>query len=95
MVNISYDDAMELRKIAKTLHSLDEHACNGYHSERAEKVAGTKEKKLMARAEAIAQKYGVHAFHQGDPRGASLYLVDDLEAASSNYSSQGTCIYTR
>lgn len=69
-------DVHELQTIAKTLHTLDEHSCNGYYSERAEKAADTRAKNLEARADIIASKYGKSAYHQSDPRGWSLYLVD-------------------
>ena len=35
---------------------------------------------------------GLRAYHQSDPRDASLYLVRDLRSARENYTN-GICIY--
>jgi hypothetical protein len=82
---IGLDDCVDLQAISRTLHALDEHSCNGYYSERAEKAAETRESNLEKRAESIAQKYNLHAYHQSDPRGWSLYLITP-EMNDSNYS---------
>jgi len=83
---VSIRDTHELQAIAKTLHALDEHSCNGYYSERAEKSAETREANLEKRADAIAQRYGRKAYHQSDPRGWSLYLITP-DQNDTNYSS--------
>ena len=64
----------KLKRIAKTLHRLDEGDCNG-RSERGEKLSMTREKNLMKEAQRLAETLGLEAFHQGDPRGCSLYLI--------------------
>jgi hypothetical protein len=79
-------DVHELQSISKTLHALDEHSCNGYYSERAEKSAETREANLEKRADEIARTYGKKAYHQSDPRGWSLYLISP-DQNDSNYSS--------
>lgn len=78
----------QLLRISKTLHKLDENACN-YELSKSQVTRG---KNLMIKAEALAQEIGLHAYNQSDPRGCSLYLVKSLKNANSNYSS-GTAIY--
>ena len=63
----------ELRRIAKTLHRLDENACNYGLTERQE----TRKINLLKRAEEIGKEIGLYPYHQGDPRGCSLYMVED------------------
>lgn len=83
---IAWQDIDALQRIARTLHALDEHSCNGYYSELAEKRADTREKNLEKRADEIAKTYGLKAYHQTDPRGWSLYLIK-TEQNDTNYSS--------
>lgn len=80
---------IELRSIAKKLHKLDEGDCNG-RSEQGQKRADTISEKLFKRAEEIAGWYGLQAYHQGDPRGCTLYLVND--ECKDNYT-DGIAIY--
>lgn len=40
---------------------------------------------LLADAQEIAAHYGLRAYHQGDPRGCSLYLCEPGDAANDNY----------
>lgn len=62
-----------LRKIAKSLHRLDENACNYGLTKRQE----TREMHLETQAKELAHQIDLYAYHQGDPRGCSLYLVED------------------
>ena len=39
----------------------------------------------MKEAEERAQMLGLHAYHQGDPRGCALYLVESNKGAETNY----------
>ncbi len=64
-------DQGALRKIAKSLHSLDECACNYGLTERQEK----RKAKLGAEADRIGAFFGLKAYHQSDPRGGTLYMV--------------------
>ena len=64
-------DLPELQKIAKSLHKLDEMACNYRLTERQEK----KQDELIERAREIAKKYGFDVYHDGDPRACTLYLI--------------------
>ena len=61
----------ELSKIARQLHRLDENACNYGLTPRQEKA----ELRLEAKANGVARFFGLRAYHQGDPRGGTLYLV--------------------
>lgn len=77
----------KLRLIAKSLHKLDEYACNYGLTPRQEKRL----ERLEKLAEDIAHEMGFKSYHQGDPRGASLYLLDK-KTDENNYSS-GLVIY--
>ena len=77
----------ELKRIAHSLHRLDENACNYGLTSRQEKRV----EKLEKRADDIANSIGLFTYHQGDPRGCSLYLVTkDMDG--SNYN-RGIAIY--
>jgi hypothetical protein len=69
-----------LRKIAHTIHRLDENACNYELSKRQE----TRLKNLLIEAEGIASNLGLKIYHQRDPRGKSLYLINE-EMDETNY----------
>ena len=71
----------ELRPIAKSLHTLDENACNYGLTKRQE----TRETNLMKKAEELARELGLHAYHQGDPRGGTLYLIDNKTRKDEQY----------
>lgn len=72
----------ELQKIAKSLHKQDENACNYGLTERQEKTV----ERLEKRAETIANTYfGLHAYHQCDPRGGTLYLLNEEDKKSGQY----------
>lgn len=66
----------ELRKVAKNIHRKDEHACNGYHSDRAASLAETYVAKQLKIAKEIVSymNHPVTIEHQEDPRGVSLKL---------------------
>ena len=88
---MTYEDALRLYYIARRLHALDEHDCNGYRTQRASTAAGNRTCKLMSAAHTIAQKYGLIAYHQSDPRGCPLYLVTKEDADTQLYTN-GTAI---
>lgn len=79
----------KLRKISKTLHRLDEGDCNG-RSEQGEKISATREKNCMVEAQRLAGELGLEAYHQGDPRGCSLYLI---EHGTEDHYSAGIAIF--
>lgn len=62
-----------LRKIARSLHKLDEHNCNYGLTSNQER----RERKLEDRAQEIANLLGYKLYRQGDPRGCPLYLMDN------------------
>ncbi len=78
-----------LSKIARTLHKLDEGDCNG-RSERGQKRADTRSANLEREAQGIAADFGLKAYHQGDPRGCSLYLIE--KGQRDSYASEGIAI---
>lgn len=72
---IEEDDAFELQRISRTLHRLDEDSCNVPTDDAGAARVERKEARLIIKADIIAAKYGFVTYHQGDPRGWSLYLV--------------------
>jgi hypothetical protein len=89
-MGISHDDASALVRASATLHTWGEAECNGiiqrdedtgkpyWHSSHDGRRLGRtsdRETGALKRATAIAARYGLTAYHQGDPRGCALYLV--------------------
>jgi hypothetical protein len=70
------NDLSRLSAIAKTLHRMAETDCNYACSTIGQKMAETKEKNLIKEANEIVKHYGFIAYHQGDPRGCSLYIIE-------------------
>jgi len=63
----------ELQKISRSLRKLDVKACNYGLSQRDEK----RQERLESQAEKLAQEIDLKIYHQTDPRGCSLYFIDD------------------
>ncbi len=77
----------DLLKYSKQLTRLDVKSCNvGLTDRDDEKV-----KKIELECEALASKIGLKAYHQCDPRGCSLYLIDNT-MNDTNYN-RGIAIY--
>lgn len=70
-----------LRKIAKSVHHLDEVECN----QGLTKGQETRLKNLLERAKVDAQEIGFEVFHQSDPRGLSLYVCEKGKADHEHY----------
>jgi hypothetical protein len=68
---INNERALQLQKISRSLHRLDEISCNCGKTPQQEK----REENLEKQAQSIAKEHGFIAYHQSDPRGWSLYLV--------------------
>ena len=68
---INEEDALALQSISRRLHRLDEAFCMRELSDREWR----RRNKLKRQAEEIANKYGLSAYHQSDPRGWTLYLI--------------------
>ena len=83
----SFDSYKELKRISHSLNRLDVNACNYGLTPRQEKRV----EKLEARAEVIAKSLGLKSYHQGDPRGCSLYLIDKTMDNTTYY--RGIAIY--
>lgn len=69
----AYDTALRLLAISHRLHMLDEHACNYGRTEAQQKRTARLKQEAQELIEDI--KPGSIAYHQGDPRGWSLYLL--------------------
>ena len=61
-----------LNKIARTVRTINTNACNYELS----KASETRRANLEAKAASMAEELGLQIYHQRDPRGAALYLVD-------------------
>jgi len=72
LVKVVGDDAIILQRISHRLHQLDENACNYGLTERQLKRV----ERLEIQAGVIGEKHDLVSYHQRDPRGWSLYLVN-------------------
>lgn len=110
-MGISLADTRTLVRASATLHTWAEHECNGaiqrdedtgipyWHSTydgRRWHRTSDREAGAIKRAKAIASRYGLTAYHQGDPRGCALYLVrpGDVPAGEDigSYYSRGVAV---
>ena len=79
----------QLVPISKALRNSFEAECNYGDSPRREK----RQDRLIAKAKEIAEWAGLAIYVQGDPRGCSLYLVEnDGKSHASDYTN-GIAIY--
>lgn len=87
---ISQWETDKLLRCEKVLHTWAEHECNGaiqrdeetnipywYNTNTGRKLYRTADRETGAlkRAAAIAKAHNVKIYHQGDPRGCSLYII--------------------
>ena len=79
-----------LRKISRSIHYLDEVECNYGKTPRQT----TQLNNLLKKADELAKELKLRAYHQGDPRGCSLYLVEKLQGCETNYT-DGVAIGSR
>lgn len=109
----THDEASALRRISMTLHNWHEHECNGtiqrdeasnkpyaYNSLTGKRMYAVADKETGAikRLNKILSRYpAMSAFVQGDPRGASLYILragDVPEGQNADaYYSRGIVVY--
>src|SRR3990167_4154324 len=75
----------ELAPISRKLNAIGVRGCNG-RSDSQEKRDQTTEDRLTHRATRLAESIGLRFYHQTDPRGCSVYLID-RNMNDSNYSS--------
>ena len=76
-----------LQPIAKRLQTIYTHQCNGYDYKGMEAKCAN----LQTKANLICERIGLKCYHQTDPRGASIYIIDET-MNDTNYN-QGICIY--
>ena len=76
----------ELRRICRRLHKLDEMACNGEIQDPNDTDTWYRYQPidLVRLAADLVKRHGLSVYHQGDPRGCSLYVYkqEDLERCS-------------
>jgi len=87
---ISAEAALSLQRLARSLHSLAESACNGELSP----AQSAREARLERTAQEIAEREGWSLYLQGDPRGAPLYLVMPAQNTPGTYN-QGHAVTSR
>ena len=75
MIPISRDSIVfqKLLPIAKKLNEIDCDICNQGSNPDLEQESEL----YMEEAQEICESIGLKAFHQTDPRGVSLYIIDD------------------
>jgi hypothetical protein len=110
-MGIETSHAAALVRASATLHTWAEHECNGtiqredgtnipyWHNTNTGKRIGRtadREAGALKRAQNIAARYGLTAYHQTDPRGCALYLVrpGDVPAGEDigSYYSRGIAV---
>ena len=111
-LGLSFDECETLRRCSMTLHRWAEHECNGaiqrdeetgkpyvhstYDGKRLYRCAD-REAGAIRRASAIVKEHGLELYHQGDPRGAALYVIrpGDVKAGEdvSACYSRGIAVY--
>lgn len=111
-LGLTYDECEQLRRCSMTLHRWAEHECNGaiqrdettgkpyvYSTYDGKKLypCADREAGAIKRARAILKAHNLELYHQGDPRGASLYVlrpgdVKTGEDVNSVYS-RGIAVY--
>ncbi len=77
----------QLRKISNSLQHLAEASCNYGLTKRQE----TRERNLLQKGKELAQELGYEFYHQGDPRGCQVYLLD--HGTPHNSYNHGVAIY--
>lgn len=70
----------KLLRISHSLTTLDVRSCNYGLSEKEEQRIENLEKK----ASLIASEFGAIAYHQSDPRGCSLYVLNESDIPNDN-----------
>ena len=76
----------KLAPISRKISTMDINSCDRELTEREEKHLTD----LCEQAQKIAREFGLYIYHQGDPRGSSLYL-GDKRLTEKNYN-QGFAI---
>ena len=80
-INATSGQELELMKLARIVHRLDEQACNGYQDfngnwdESSANPCREREERLLTRAREIAESLECVLYHQSDPRGWPLQLI--------------------
>jgi hypothetical protein len=94
-VSVSINVYKRLLPVASRLHKIAERQCNGYTDtdwgRKQEARDVRKEASLLNKAISLALEVGLYIYHQTDPRGVSLYLIDNT-MNDTNYSN-GIAIY--
>lgn len=80
---------MQLRHLARRLSTIDLQLCNGLRGEDSYSKAQRAVNKTL---DEVLMSYKLHWYHQGDPRGASLYVAK-MNMTASNYNQLGIAIY--
>ena len=68
-------DAMELHRLAGTLHRISEMQCSVEMDAATTARVNKREARAEARIRELATAYNCRAYFQGDPRGCPVYLI--------------------
>ena len=77
-----------LKRISRSIHHLDECACNYELSKRQE----SRRNNLLRAANEWAGHLGLKVYHQADPRGCALYIVPLDFKNDDDYTGKGMAI---
>lgn len=79
-----------LTPISRRLNAINCRQCNGYADtdwgRKQEQRDNTKEARLIEKGKELATRIGLKFYHQSDPRGCSVYLINKT-MDEKNYSS--------
>ena len=85
----------KLLPVSRQLHNISERKCNGYADtdwgRKQEQRDERKKSNLINKAISLALEVDLYIYYQTDPRGCSLYLIDN-KMDSTNYNN-GIAIY--
>jgi hypothetical protein len=95
-LGLSFDECETLRRCSMTMHRWAEHECNGaiqrdettgkpyahstYDGKKLYPVAD-REAGAIKRANELLKAHGLKLYHQGDPRGAAVYVLRPSDLA--------------
>lgn len=108
---LTYDECETLRRCGMTLRRWAERECNGevqrdevtgkpfvHSTYDGRKLYATADREAGAirRAKSILQAHGLELYHQGDPRGASIYAIRPGDVPNGKdvgaYYTRGICV---
>ena len=68
----------KLKKLSRSINRIDCQLCNGFKTEKESSKVEQRRYKLINEAKELAKGLGLYIYHQSDPRGCSLYLINKI-----------------